>query len=69
MMSLFLVSGERTLGCQKAGNIRERNGTDPGPRVNRRPNWHRTDLIPCEQRSTKWNGTVPPLDQNSSDPV
>ena len=45
------------------------NGTDPGPRVNRRPNWHRTDPIPCEQNSTKWKGTVPPLDQNSSDPV
>ena len=45
------------------------NRTGPCPRVNRRPNWHGTDPIPCKQRSTKRNGTVPPLDQNSSNPV
>ena len=44
---------------------RKYSGTDPDPRVNRCPNWHGTDPIPCEQRSTKQNGRVPPLDQNS----
>ena len=56
-----------TAGFLQGTEFRERNRSRP--RVNRRPNWHGTDPIPCEQKSTKRNGTVPPLDQNSSDPV